>query len=206
MLSRRVRWGVFIMLVKSSGKKKKKWKKIYHKSQSTNQFLSNRTTKWCPSKTGHAWSCAVLEIWKGSAHVSEPDHVFSLTKLSFSKWPNWPSPSTEPLRGVVLEVPRGCCCCTAEFSSSSIGAVVPRRCFEKRAVLISREGPSDGAKRMVMMSPRHHPSVLPLWFLIPRIVLMFVHPRDVLKPGRWFCLLSLAFMRAPICARPRFCN
>lgn len=129
MLSRRVRWGVFIMLVKSSGKKKKKWKKIYHKSQSTNQFLSNRTTKWCPSKTGHAWSCAVLEIWKGSAHVSEPDHVFSLTKLSFSKWPNWPSPSTEPLRGVVLEVPRGCCC-TAEFSSLALEPWSPDGAFK----------------------------------------------------------------------------
>lgn len=90
---------------------------------------------------------------------------------------------------------------------SSIGAVVPRRCFEKRAVLISREGPSDGAKRMVMMSPRHHPSVLPLWFLIPRIVLMFVHPRDVLKPGRWFCLLSLLHLWGPRFAHdPDLCN
>lgn len=158
-----------------------------------------------PSKTGHAWSCAVLEIWKGSAHVSEPDHVLSLTKLSFSKWPNWPSPSTEPLGGVVLEVPRGCCC-TAEFSSLALEPWSPDGALKNARCWFLEKGHRTVQSEWSWCHPRHHPSVLPLWFLIPRIVLMFVHPRDVLKPGRWFCLLSLAFMRAPICARPRFCN
>ena len=184
--------------------KQKKWKKKIIKvkvptsfcltGQQNDAFQNRPRLKLC-SVRNLKRICARVRTW--SRFLFDQIVFLQMTKLTLSEhWTLW---------GVVLEVPRGCCC-TAEFSSSSIGAVVPRRCFEKRAVLISREGPSDGAKRMVMMSPRHHPSVLPLWFLIPRIVLMFVHPRDVLKPGRWFCLLSLAFMRAPICARPRFCN
>lgn len=149
-----------------------------------------------PSKTGHAWSCAVLEILKSicarvrtwSRFLFDQIVFLQMTKLTLSeRWTlkggGFGSSKRVSLYGRVF--------------FSSIGAVVPRRCFEKRAVLISREWPSDGAKRMVMMSPRHHPNVLPLWFLIPRIVLMFVHPRDVLKPGRWFCLFESCIYEGP---------
>lgn len=140
----------------------------------------------------HAWSWCSVKIWKGSAHVSEPGHIFSLTKLSFCKWPNWPPSENWVLWGWFCQFLKD----VIVRQSLTLDSCSLDRCFEKREVLISRRRPSNGAKPMVMMSPRHHPSVLPLWFLIPRIVLMFVHPRDVLKPRRWFSLLSFALCGA----------
>lgn len=158
-----------------------------------------------PSKTGHAWSCAVLEILKSicarvrtwSRFVFDQIVFLQMTKLTLSE--HW------TLRGVVLEVPRGCRC-TAEFSSLALEPWSPDGALKTARCWFLEKGHRTVQSEWAWCHPRHHPSVLPLWFLIPRIVLMFVHPRDVLKPGRWFCLLSLAFMRAPICARPRFCN
>lgn len=132
MLSRRVRWGVFIMLVKSSGKTKSEKKSIIKvkvptsfclTGQQNDAFQNRPRLKLC-SVRNLKRICARVRTW--SRFVFDQIVFLQMTKLTLSE--HW------TLRGVVLEVPRGCCC-TAEFSSLALepwspdGALKNARCW-----------------------------------------------------------------------------
>lgn len=125
-----------------------------------------------PSKTGtpEAVLCRVMcrNLKKDLRTCQNLVTFFSLTKLSFSKWPNWPYRETEFWGGGFVNSKAGVVVrqsLTLENLWSLDGALKNARCW-----FLEKDGPSNGAKWRVVMTchPRHHPSVLPLfdsWFL-----------------------------------------